>query len=190
MAERTPDAEEQCRDTDLRWMSYALELAERAAEAGEVPVGAVVVLNDEVIGEGWNHPISGHDPTAHAEIMALRAAAQNVENYRLVEADLYVTIEPCTMCAGAIVHARIRRVIYGAVEPKSGAVVSNGQVFDQGWMNHRVDHRGGVLAEQCSGRISAFFKMRRAQKKAQKQAARAQREGGDEAGCCDPADKG
>lgn len=164
-------------DTDLtaqdeHWMQAALKLAECAAEVGEVPVGAVVVLDGEVIGEGWNHPISGHDPTAHAEIMALRAAAQKVENYRLVDADLYVTIEPCTMCAGAIVHARIRRVVYGATEPKSGAVCSNGQVFDQPWMNHRVESVGGVLAERCSERISQFFQQRRAEKKAAKQAAR------------------
>lgn len=157
---------------DEHWMQVALGLAERAAELGEVPVGAVVVLNGEVIGEGWNHPISGNDPTAHAEIMALRAAANKTDNYRLVDADLYVTIEPCTMCSGAIVHARIRRVIYGAAEPKSGAVCSNGQVFDQAWVNHRVEHIGGVLAERCSERISRFFKQRRAEKKAAKQAAR------------------
>lgn len=157
---------------DEHWMQTALELAERAAELGEVPVGAVVVLNDEVIGEGWNHPISGHDPTAHAEMMALRAAAKRVENYRLVDADLYVTIEPCTMCAGAIVHARVRRVIYGATEPKSGAVCSNGRVFDQPWMNHRVEYIGGVMAERCSERISRFFQQRRAEKKAAKQALR------------------
>ena len=154
-------------------MQVALELAERAALLGEVPVGAVIVSDGEVIGEGWNHPISGHDPTAHAEIMALRDAAQRVENYRLVNADMYVTIEPCTMCAGAIVHARIRRVIFGATEPKSGAVCSNGQVFDQPWMNHVVEYQGGILAEQCSGRISRFFQQRRAEKKAAKQAQRA-----------------
>lgn len=160
------------RQLDEHWMRRALVLAESAAEVGEVPVGAVVVLDGEVIGEGWNHPISGHDPTAHAEIMALRTAAQKVENYRLVDADLYVTIEPCTMCAGAIIHARIRRVVYGATEPKSGAVCSNGQVFEQPWMNHRVEAVGGVLAECCSERISRFFQQRRAEKKAAKQAAR------------------
>lgn len=157
---------------DEHWMQAALELAEHAAELGEVPVGALVVLDGEVIGEGWNYPISGHDPTGHAEMMALRAAAKKVENYRLVDADLYVTIEPCTMCAGAIVHARIRRVIYGATEPKSGAVCSNGQVFDQPWMNHRVEHVGGVLADRCSERISRFFQQRRAEKKAAKKALR------------------
>ena len=156
---------------DNHWMQYALALAERAAEAGEVPVGAVVVLDNEVIGEGWNQPISSHDPTAHAEVLALRDAAQKVGNYRLVDADLYVTIEPCTMCAGAMVHARVRRVVYGAAELKSGAAESNGQLLEQPWMNHRVEVTAGVLGDQCSERISLFFKQRRAEKKAAKQAA-------------------
>lgn len=162
---------ENCESDDERWMTHALTLAERAAELGEVPVGAVVVLNGTVIGEGWNHPISGHDPTAHAEIMALRDAAQRIGNYRLVDARLYVTIEPCTMCAGAIVHARIAEVVFGASEPKAGAVCSNGQLLDQPWFNHLVRYRGGVLAEQCSARISRFFQQRRAAKKALKQQA-------------------
>ncbi|WP_432472188.1 tRNA adenosine(34) deaminase TadA [Amphritea sp. HPY] len=157
-------------DTDQKWMEHALELAERAAAVGEVPVGAIVVLSGEVIGEGWNQPISGHDPTAHAEIMALRDAAARVENYRLVGATLYVTIEPCTMCAGAIIHSRVARVVFGASEPKAGAVVSNGQVFEQPWMNHRLECEGGVLADRCSGRISDFFRQRRAEKKAAKAA--------------------
>lgn len=157
---------------DDHWMQYALALAERAAAAGEVPVGAVVVLDNQVIGEGWNQPISSHDPTAHAEVLALRDAAQKVGNYRLVDADLYVTIEPCTMCAGAMVHARVRRVIYGASEPKSGVAESNGQLLEQGWMNHRVQVTSGVLADQCRERISLFFKQRRAEKKAAKQAAK------------------
>lgn len=157
---------------DNHWMQCALALAERAADAGEVPVGAVVVLDNQVIGEGWNQPISSHDPTAHAEVLALRDAAHKVGNYRLVEADLYVTIEPCTMCAGAMVHARVRRVVYGASEPKSGVVESNGRLLEQPWMNHRVEVTAGVLADQCSERISLFFKLRRAEKKAAKQAAR------------------
>ncbi len=156
---------------DNHWMQCALALAECAAEAGEVPVGAVVVLDNQVIGEGWNQPISSHDPTAHAEVLALRDAAQKVGNYRLVDADLYVTIEPCTMCAGAMVHARVRRVVYGASEPKSGVAESNGQLLEQPWMNHRVEVTAGVLADQCSERISLFFKQRRAEKKAAKQAA-------------------
>ncbi|MGH1461477.1 MAG: tRNA adenosine(34) deaminase TadA [Neptuniibacter sp.] len=162
---------------DELWMHEALSLADHAENAGEVPVGAVVVLNGEIIGEGWNHPISGHDPTAHAEIMALRDAASRVGNYRLVDADLYVTIEPCTMCAGAIVHARIKRLIYGASEEKAGVVKSNGQLFDQPWVNHQVGVVSGVLAEQCSSKISNFFQRRRAEKKAQKLAKKEQLQG-------------
>lgn len=146
-------------------MRQAQALAARAAELGEVPVGALVVLDGEVIGEGWNRPISSHDPTAHAEIMALRQASEHIGNYRLVGAELYVTIEPCTMCAGAIIHARIARVVFGATEPKAGAVVSNGCVFDQSWVNHRPEYQGGVLAQECSQQISDFFRLRRAQKK-------------------------
>lgn len=160
---------------DEHWMREALALADHAENLGEVPVGAVVVLDGEIIGEGWNHPISGHDPTAHAEIMALRDAASRVGNYRLVGADLYVTIEPCTMCAGAIVHGRISRVIYGAAEEKAGVAKSNGYLFEQSWMNHRVEVVPGVLAALCSGKISAFFQRRRAEKKAQKQAARVEK---------------
>lgn len=156
------------RETDERWMEEALLLADRAEEINEVPVGAIVVLDGEIIGRGWNQPISGHDPTAHAEILALRDAAANVGNYRLVGADLYVTIEPCTMCTGAIVHSRIRRVIFGAIEAKAGAVQSNGQLLDQAWMNYRVEVEAGVLAERCSEKISAFFKRRRAEIKAEK----------------------
>ncbi|WP_417534595.1 tRNA adenosine(34) deaminase TadA [Marinobacterium stanieri] len=155
---------------DECFMQQALALAEHAADAGEVPVGAVVVLDGEVIGEGWNRPISGHDPCAHAEIMALREAAARVENYRLPGAELYVTIEPCTMCAGAIVHARIARVVFGATEPKAGAVISNAHIFDQSWLNHWPEYTGGVLADQCSERISAFFRERREQKRRAKAA--------------------
>lgn len=152
-------------ETDLQWMERALELADRAEKLNEVPVGALVVLDGEIVGEGWNHPISGNDPTAHAEMMALRAAAKRVGNYRLVGAELFVTIEPCTMCAGAIVHSRIKRVVYGATEAKSGAVDSNCQLFSQLWINHDVQVTRGVLAEKCSNKISAFFQRRRAEKK-------------------------
>ncbi len=155
-------------EQDQFWMCKALLLAERADSADEVPVGAVVVLNGEVIGEGWNQPISGHDPTAHAEIIALRDAAARIGNYRLVGADLYVTIEPCTMCAGAIVHSRIRRLVYGASEQKAGVVESNCQLFERPWINHRIEVISGVLAETCSIKISAFFQRRRAEKKAAK----------------------
>ena len=156
------------KEADLKWMDHALQLAGRAAELDEVPVGAVVVLDGRVIGEGWNQPISGHDPTAHAEIMALRDAAEKIGNYRLSGATLYVTIEPCTMCAGAIVHARIGRVVFGASEPKAGAVISNGQLFEQAWLNHWPEYTGGVSEQQCSLVISEFFKRRRAEKKALK----------------------
>lgn len=155
-------------EQDQFWMRKALLLAERANSVDEVPVGAVVVLNGEVIGEGWNKPISGHDPTAHAEIIALRDAASRIGNYRLVDADLYVTIEPCTMCAGAIVHARIRRLVYGASEQKAGVVDSNCQLFQRPWINHRIEVVSGVLADACSAKISAFFQRRRAEKKAAK----------------------
>lgn len=144
------------------WMSRALALAARGAEAGEVPVGAVLVLDGESVGEGWNRPIGAHDPTAHAEIVALRAAAGHLGNYRLPGTTLYVTLEPCVMCAGAIVHARIERVIYGAPDPKAGAC---GSVFDllpsDGRFNHRTDCRGGILAADCGEMLRSFFRARR-----------------------------
>jgi tRNA(adenine34) deaminase len=156
------------RQLDERWMDEALLMAMQADALDEVPVGAVVVLDGEIVGRGWNRPISGHDPTAHAEIMALREAAAAIGNYRLVGADLYVTIEPCTMCAGAIVHGRIRRLVFGATEPKSGAVVSNGQLLQQAWLNHGVAVEGGIRAEECSACISDFFRRRREHKRALK----------------------
>ena len=144
------------------WMTKALDLADRAADSGEVPVGAVVVAADgELIGEGYNQVISAADPTAHAEVVALRDAARRVENYRLPGATLYVTLEPCTMCAGALVHARIALLVYGAEEPRAGVVVSNGNALDSPWYNHRVETLGGVLAEDSSRRLKAFFKARR-----------------------------
>ena len=153
---------------DNYFMQQALALADKAAAQGEVPVGAVVVLDGAIIGRGWNQPISAADPTAHAEVMALRAAAAAQSNYRLPGASLYVTIEPCTMCAGALVHARITRVVYGAAEPKSGVAASNGCLFDGEHLNHRVNVVGGVLAEQCSAKISAFFQQRRQANKSDK----------------------
>lgn len=146
---------------DQQWMKAAMKLAARAGEADEVPVGAVIVLDNEIVAEGWNQPISGHDPTAHAEIIALRAAAEKLENYRLPECTLYVTVEPCTMCAGAIVHARINRLVFGALEPKAGAVVSNACVFDQPYLNHRVEYTGGVFAAECGELMAAFFRQKR-----------------------------
>ncbi len=148
--------------SDAFWMHRALALAEAAAAAGEVPVGAVVVRNGEVIGEGWNRPILEQDPTAHAEIVALRAAARNIGNYRLSGATLYVTVEPCTMCAGSLIHARIGRLVFGASEPRSGAVVTMAQVLDGPGHNHRVAVTGGVLADASSRLLKAFFAARRA----------------------------
>ena len=153
---------------DEYWMCQALALAERAGQCNEVPVGAVIVRDGEVLGEGFNCPITQHDPSAHAEIVALRQAATKAQNYRLPGATLYVTIEPCSMCAGAIIHSRIARVIYGAAEPKAGAVASHLQLFDQPQMNHRVVWQGGILAEQASAQVQAFFTRRRAEKKAAK----------------------
>ena len=144
------------------WMIRALALARQAAETGEVPVGAVLVRDGEAIGEGWNRPITASDPTAHAEIEALRAAARRLGNYRLPGSTLYVTLEPCVMCAGAIVHARVERVIYGASDPKAGAC---GSVFDllpsDGRFNHRADCRGGILAADCGELLRDFFRARR-----------------------------
>lgn len=148
--------------TDERWMRRALELAAAGARAGEVPVGAVVVQAGTVIGEGFNRPIAEQDPTAHAEIVALRAAARAVGNYRLTGATLYVTVEPCTMCAGALVHARIGRVVYGAPEPRSGAIESTDRVLDNTALNHRPAITGGVLAEDCARCLREFFAVRRA----------------------------
>lgn len=147
---------------DELWMSRALQLAGQAGAAGEVPVGAVVVFDGKEIGTGFNAPISGCDPTAHAEMRALRDAAARVGNYRLPGATLYVTLEPCTMCVGAIVHSRISRLVYGAAEPKAGAVVSARQTLDEPHLNWRVESVGGVLADQCSHVISDFFTRRRA----------------------------
>lgn len=142
-------------------MREALALAEMARSRNEVPVGAVVVRDDTVIGRGFNQPISAADPTAHAEIQALRDAAQATGNYRLAGADLYVTVEPCTMCAGALVHARIRRLVFGTREPRSGAVVSSARVLDNDKLNHRVEVEEGLLADQCADLISSFFQARR-----------------------------
>ena len=146
---------------DEAFMQLALEQARAAGERGEVPVGAVVVRDGEVIGRGFNHPIAAHDPSGHAEIMALRDAARAVGNYRLPGATLYVTIEPCAMCAGAIFHARIARVVYGAREPKTGAAGSVVDLFAEGRLNHHAEIEGGLLAEACGGLVSAFFAEKR-----------------------------
>lgn len=146
---------------DERFMRRALALAERGARDGEVPVGAVVVLDGEIIGEGFNCPLTRRDPTAHAEIEALRDAAKRVGNYRLSATTLYVTIEPCTMCAGALVHARVARLVYGAPEPRSGAVQSTARVLDNPGLNHRVQVTAGVLADAAGELLRRFFRARR-----------------------------
>jgi len=146
---------------DLTYMQHALALAARAEAEGEVPVGALVVLNGAIIGEGWNRPISSHDPTAHAEIVAMRAAAAKLANYRLTGATLYVTLEPCPMCAGAMVHARIARVVYGAPDPLAGSAGSAFNLLDSPALNHRVEVVRGVLAEESSQRLKIFFQARR-----------------------------
>ncbi len=148
---------------DERWMQQALALAHCAEEHGEVPVGAVVVLNDEIMGEGWNQPIGRSDPTAHAEIMALRRAAERIGNYRLAGCTLIVTLEPCVMCAGASVHARIARVAYGAHDPKAGAAGSVFEILGSGRFNHDVEVRGGILETECCILLKRFFERRRAE---------------------------
>ena len=142
-------------------MQQALVLAEQAAQKGEVPVGAVVVANGEVVGRGYNCPISSSDPTAHAEIVALRDASKNLENYRLAGCDLYVTIEPCTMCVGAMIHARINRIIFGAPEPRAGALTSQLALLESGHFNHSMQWTGGILEDQCRALMKDFFKQRR-----------------------------
>lgn len=147
--------------TDEEWMQYALTLADRAYQQGEVPVGAILVKQNQVIAEGWNQPIAHHDPSAHAEIMALRLAGQAVQNYRLPDTSLYVTLEPCTMCVGAMLHARVSRVIFGAYDPKTGAAGSVFDIFSDARHNHHIDVTGGILAKPCGNMLRAFFKERR-----------------------------
>lgn len=156
--------------SDEDWMQLAYAQAALAAAQGEIPVGAVIVSQNQVIGAGYNAPISLHDATAHAEIVAIRAACANLQNYRLPEdATLYVTLEPCTMCVGALIHARIKRVVFGATEPKAGSLISARKLLESGYYNHIFEYQSGCLAQQCSSQLSDFFKMRRAQKKQQKQ---------------------
>ncbi|WP_420550848.1 tRNA adenosine(34) deaminase TadA [Litorivicinus lipolyticus] len=153
--------------SDDKWMRMALAQAQRGARRGEVPVGAIVVLDGRVVGAGFNCPITSNDPTAHAEVVALRDAAFTLGNYRLLDCTLYVTLEPCGMCAGALVHARVKRVVYAASEPKAGVVDSRGHYFQSPWLNHQVISQSGVLATTAASQLSAFFKGRRAAKKTQ-----------------------
>ena len=150
---------------DADYMRHALELAREAQDAGEVPVGAVVVKDGVIIGRGFNAPISRHDPSAHAEMMALREAAQNTGNYRLVGCELFVTLEPCLMCAGAIMHARIARLVYGASDPKTGACGSVLNVFSEQRLNHHAELSAGILADECGLMLSNFFALRRTQQR-------------------------
>lgn len=154
--------------SDIEWMQQALVLAGHAGQAGEVPVGAIIVCDGRIIGKGWNQPITVADPSAHAEIMALRDAARSLGNYRLPDCELYVTLEPCTMCVGAIVHARVRRLIYAASEPKAGVVQSRGELFAAPYFNHRVQWEGGVCAEESAAMLQAFFRARRGEKHREK----------------------
>ena len=147
--------------SDERFMAEALALARQAAESGEVPVGAVVVKDGAVVGRGYNRPVSGKDPTAHAEVMALRDAAERVGNYRLGDCELYVTLEPCAMCAGAIMHARVSRVVYGAADPKSGACGSVVDLFAENRLNYHATVVSGVMAEEATRLLQDFFSARR-----------------------------
>ncbi|GAB6140299.1 tRNA adenosine(34) deaminase TadA [Methylosoma difficile] len=146
---------------DEAWMRYAIRLAQRAEDLGEVPVGAVLVKDGRCLAEGWNSPIADHDPSAHAEMMALRAGGKVLQNYRLMDATLYVTLEPCVMCMGAISHARVRRLVFGAFDAKRGAVCSAVSLADAPFLNHRLDWQGGVLEAPCGDLLRDFFRARR-----------------------------
>ncbi|AZS51626.1 tRNA adenosine(34) deaminase TadA [Entomomonas moraniae] len=149
------------RAQDLYFMQQAIVLAKEGALLGEVPVGAVVVHNDTIIGRGFNQPITKNDPRAHAEMIAIYEAAQTLQNYRIPDTTLYVTLEPCSMCAGLLVHARIKRLVFGTTEPKAGIITSQDEFFEKSFLNHRPIIEGGVLAEECSNLLKSFFKERR-----------------------------
>ena len=153
---------QQQHDLDIFWMRQAMILAQHAESIGEVPVGAVIVKDNELIAEGLNYPIKSNDPTAHAEIVALRAAASKLGNYRLVDTTMYVTLEPCTMCAGALVHARVKRIVIGATDPRTGAAGSVFNVLNNEKLNHRLEIEQGILEEECGLMLSNFFKNKRA----------------------------
>lgn len=146
---------------DIHWMQQAIRLAETAANENEVPVGAVLIHDNQVIGEGYNRPIKHCDPSAHAEILALRAGALHLNNYRLINTTLYVTLEPCIMCLGALVQARIKRLVFGAYDKKAGALVSAFSLGDTQQFNHRIQYEGGLLADACAAILSQFFKAKR-----------------------------
>ncbi|ESS69170.1 tRNA-specific adenosine deaminase TadA [Methyloglobulus morosus KoM1] len=148
-------------EQDEAWMRHALRLAQRAESLGEVPVGAVLVKDNQYLAEGWNSPIASNDATAHAEINALREAGKRIENYRLVDTCLYVTLEPCVMCMGAISHARVKRLVFGAYDPKRGAVCHALSLADAAFLNHKVQWQGGVLEADCSELLKDFFRLKR-----------------------------
>jgi tRNA(adenine34) deaminase len=154
-------AENPAQNIDASFMTRAIELAREAERAGEVPVGAVIVKDGIVIAEGWNRPISTHDPSAHAEMIAMRAAAQALQNYRLLDTTLYVTLEPCAMCAGAMVHARVKRLVYAATDPRAGAAGSVFNIVQHSALNHRLEIVSGVFADECSTLLRDFFISRR-----------------------------
>lgn len=146
---------------DIYWMQQAAVLAKQAEQNNEVPVGAIIVRDEKIIGQGWNRPITNNDPTSHAEIIALRDAAKHINNYRLLETTLYVTLEPCLMCIGAMIHARIKRLVFGAYDPKTGAINSAFNILNSSQLNHRIIYEGGVLAQECGNLLSNFFQKRR-----------------------------
>ena len=158
---QTAEERREASERDELWMEEALRAAQRALEAGEVPVGAVIVCEGRVVGRGWNRNVSDSDPTAHAEVVALREAGRTLGNHRLGQCELFATIEPCAMCAGALVHARIKRLVYGADDPKAGAVHSVMQVLNDSRLNHRMEVRAGVLAGRSAELLQAFFRKRR-----------------------------
>ena len=159
-------------EEDIMWMRHALTLADKAESIGEVPGGACVVLNGELIGEGFNTPITDNDPSAHAELRAVKEAAAAVQNYRLIDATLYVTLEPCSMCAGMLVHARVKRVVFGAKDAKTGAAGSVMNLLQHPALNHQLEVVSGVLADECANKLSDFFRKRRKEIKAAKKAKR------------------
>ena len=164
--------EQSATEEDLMWMRHALTLADKAESIGEVPVGACVVLNGELIGEGFNTPITDNDPSAHAELRAVKEAASAVQNYRLIDATLYVTLEPCSMCAGMLVHARVKRVVFGAKDAKTGAAGSVMNLLQHPALNHQLEVVSGVLADECANKLSDFFRKRRKEIKSAKKAKR------------------
>jgi len=157
-------------EQDLYWMQYALQLADKAEQSGEIPVGAVLVKDGEMIGEGWNQSIQLNDPSAHAEMIAIRQAAERVGNYRLLDCTLYVTLEPCAMCAGVLVHSRVKRLVFGAKDAKTGAAGSVLDIVRHPVLNHQLEVDGELMAEPCAAKLSDFFKRRREEQKAAKQA--------------------